>query len=238
MLKPKTQQQEQGFSLVEVLVAILIATIFVTVAMQMLAIAAIFKVRAQEYAEATTWIQEDLEQVKYYAANYQYSALKAAASSTDTVIQVASVDNFQVGDSLVIGSDTNNTIQSINSTTTPPTITLTSALGTNWLIDTVVVATTKCNAVSADAGFADALRDLVNDPSNLTLNRTSVSSVKKNSLTKKEFTFKRTTNIPSNAIDAPYKVLQITYDVTPTSGGSSIAQFYTEVIPNAALQCP
>lgn len=71
MFKPKLPQQEQGFTLVEVLVAILITTIFVAVSMQAMVLAAVFKARAQEYAEATTWIQEDLENVKYQASRYK-----------------------------------------------------------------------------------------------------------------------------------------------------------------------
>jgi Tfp pilus assembly protein PilV len=67
MLKKKPLKPEQGFTVIEALFAILIATIFVTVAMQMMAIAAIFKARAQQNAEATTWIQEDLENVKLQA---------------------------------------------------------------------------------------------------------------------------------------------------------------------------
>ncbi len=93
MFKSKLAKQEQGFTLVEVLVAILISTVFIAVAMQAIAIAAIFKVKAQEYSEATTWIQEDLENIKYQASNYQYTTLTSDASSIN-VLQVASVDDF------------------------------------------------------------------------------------------------------------------------------------------------
>ncbi|HEY9660775.1 MAG TPA: hypothetical protein V6C65_20145, partial [Allocoleopsis sp.] len=36
---------------------------------------------------------------------------------------------------------------------------------------------------------------------------------------------------------APYDVLQLTYSVTESGRTASIATMYTEVIPNAALQC-
>jgi len=67
MLKSKPPQQEHGFTLTEVLVSILITTIFVATAMQAMVIAAVMRVKAKQYAEATTWIQQDLESVKYRA---------------------------------------------------------------------------------------------------------------------------------------------------------------------------
>jgi prepilin-type N-terminal cleavage/methylation domain-containing protein len=226
MFKPKISKQEQGFTLVEVLVAILIAIIFVTIAMQMMVMAAFFKVRAQEYAEATSWIQEDLENLKYQAANYQYTILKVAANSTDIVLQVSSVDNFQAGDTLIIGNDsTNNTIQSINSSATPPTITLTAALDSNWSIDIPVVATTRCNpGAPTDPRFDSGL-----------LAQLPTSPISKASKLFTNKTYSLTRTITS---DSPYRVLKVSYDVLPSSGGESVASFYTEVIPNAALQCP
>lgn len=132
----KLKLAEQGFTLVEVLVAIVIATIFIGVAMQMTVFAAIFKIKAQEYAEATTWIQEDLEnQVKYEADRLQFqqttlaagnqTTLAAAASANSTTLSVVSASGFNAGDKLIIGTEINNTIASISGTT----ITLASQLG-------------------------------------------------------------------------------------------------------------
>jgi prepilin-type N-terminal cleavage/methylation domain-containing protein len=237
MFKPKLSKPEQGFTMVEVLVAILIATIFIIVTMQMMVIAAVFKVRAQEYAEATTWIQKDLENVKYNAAILQYTALVDEATgdstheSTDTVLHVASVNGFQAGDKLIIGTDsTTHTIAAGGVDATNKTITLTATLGSNFSTDTVVVATTRCtNAL--DTGFADGLRDLITG-TNQTGN-TNYNDLTKTFQMGKEFRLRRTTSS-----DSPYNVLKINYDVSPTSGGESVASFYTEVIPNAALQCP
>lgn len=66
MLKSKSSQQ--GFTLTEVLVSILITTIFVAVAMQAIVLAAVMSLKAKQSAEATTWIQKDLESVKYQAS--------------------------------------------------------------------------------------------------------------------------------------------------------------------------
>lgn len=303
MLKPKSSKQEQGFTLVEVLVAILIATIFVTVAMQMMVIAAMFKVRAQEDAEATNWIQEDLENVRYQAANYKTTSLTANANSGISSITVASSDDFEVNDRLRVGSDTliyrvttksgttlnitpnlgtnqsqgaavlmdsvistsltadqssgnssitvasvdnfavNDRVQVGTETTTylisainsaTKTLTITPSLRTNKSEGDAVALSTRCKPTAPEDGFADGLRDKISG-SNLTTTTNSVSVSKTSNFTNKPYTLTRTTTLSS---EAPYNLLQVRYDVSPTSGGSSIANFYTEVIPNAALQCP
>lgn len=68
MLETKSSQQEHGFTLTEVLVAILITSVFVATAMQAVVVAAVMRVKAKRSAEATTWIQQDLENVKSSAA--------------------------------------------------------------------------------------------------------------------------------------------------------------------------
>lgn len=59
--------QSQGFSLVEVLVSILMIAGFLATAMQALVAATAIKVKSEEIAEATTWMQEDLEAIKFEA---------------------------------------------------------------------------------------------------------------------------------------------------------------------------
>jgi prepilin-type N-terminal cleavage/methylation domain-containing protein len=66
MLNPKSQAN-QGFTLTEVLVALLITTLFIATAMQAMVFAAVFRVKAKQNAQAITWIQQDLEAVKYKA---------------------------------------------------------------------------------------------------------------------------------------------------------------------------
>lgn len=247
MFKSKLPKPEQGFTMVEVLIAIFIATIFVAVTMQMMAIAAMFKVRAQENAEATTWIQQDLENVKYQAANYQYTFLTADANSTN-VLSVASFENFrdfQAGDTLIVGTDsTNNTINTGGIDTTNKTITLTTAMDTNWLTDTPLAVTTRCKPATQNAGFADGLRDWINDTNHIdgitdvTNSSDYLDIPKTSSLHGKSFTIRRTTTLSSSP---PYNLLQIKYEVSSGSTFDSskvIASYHTEVIPNAALQCP
>ncbi|WP_235106844.1 prepilin-type N-terminal cleavage/methylation domain-containing protein [Acaryochloris sp. 'Moss Beach'] len=67
-MQPKVYStKEAGFTLVEVLVGLVVITGFITTAMQAFVAATAFKVKGQELSEATTWIQEDLERVKYEA---------------------------------------------------------------------------------------------------------------------------------------------------------------------------
>lgn len=61
----KIQQQNKGFTLIEVLVGILMATIFVLITSQAIALSALFRVRAQRESEAVLWIQEDFEDIKF-----------------------------------------------------------------------------------------------------------------------------------------------------------------------------
>jgi prepilin-type N-terminal cleavage/methylation domain-containing protein len=72
--KPKILQNEQGFTLIEVIVAVLILTGFIFVGMQLLVSSVAFKVSAREKAVATTWIEEDLESVKFRASQYTDSS--------------------------------------------------------------------------------------------------------------------------------------------------------------------
>ncbi|NJK41381.1 MAG: prepilin-type N-terminal cleavage/methylation domain-containing protein [Acaryochloridaceae cyanobacterium SU_2_1] len=82
------RQSSQGFTLVEVLVSMLVAVIFVSMTMQALVTSAMFRIAATQYDEAVSWIQEDLEAVVRQAAQYEttalpYSSLCAAQTSAN-----------------------------------------------------------------------------------------------------------------------------------------------------------
>ncbi len=78
--KPKTNQ---GFSLVEVMVGMLLLFGFVAAAMQTLVASAAIKVKAQERSEATAWIQQDIEMIRYQASQLPANtALCGATSAT------------------------------------------------------------------------------------------------------------------------------------------------------------
>jgi prepilin-type N-terminal cleavage/methylation domain-containing protein len=232
--KKRYQKQLQGFTLIEVLIAILIATIFVTVAMQIMTLAAIFKARAQENAEATTWIQEDLEDVRFKADSMPFdyrTTLSANATAGTNSISVASATNLAVNDTLKIGlASEHYQITAISGTT----LTIAPALSTNQVANAAILETTRCSAGQTDA-LADALRDLVIGASNQVFNSASSTKVFRTGQT---FSMRRTATISANA---PYNILQLKYEVSPGSTFDStkaIAVFDTEVIPNVAFQCP
>jgi prepilin-type N-terminal cleavage/methylation domain-containing protein len=74
----------QGFTLVEVLVGILLISAFLGTAMQAIVSATAFKVKAQELSEATVWIQEDQELVRYQASRIAADVPRCSALSPST----------------------------------------------------------------------------------------------------------------------------------------------------------
>lgn len=63
----KVVHKPQGFTLIEVLVAILVSSAFIGVVMQLMVSAIALKVTARQRSEIINWIQEDLEAVRYQA---------------------------------------------------------------------------------------------------------------------------------------------------------------------------
>ncbi len=64
----KLSSSESGFSLLEVIIAILTITAFLTGTLQLMAVDALYKVRSERQAQANFWIQEDFEDTKYIAS--------------------------------------------------------------------------------------------------------------------------------------------------------------------------
>lgn len=262
MFKPKLPKKEQGFTLIEVLIAILIATIFVAVTMQMMAIAAVFKVRAQEYAEATAWIQEDLEQVKYQASELQLPQTTLAVNAAvggSILINAPNTDiknSFTTNDTFRVGLDpTNYKITAFIDVGSIRTLITIPILVQAQVTNAAVVSTTMCNPDTTNTnvrnlGLADRLRDTVtgsnetgnsnsvDNPPSSGNNQTNGIPLRSKKFTDKQYTLRR---ITTTSTDYPYSVLQIQYKVSPgTTFDSSkvIAQIDTEVIPNVAFQCP
>jgi len=59
----------QGFTLLEILVSILIGTIFVTASLQLIIFSAVFRVKAQESSEAKNLIAQDIENIRNAASS-------------------------------------------------------------------------------------------------------------------------------------------------------------------------
>ncbi|PSB04041.1 type IV pilus modification PilV family protein [Merismopedia glauca] len=233
MFKLKNLPKDRGFSMVEVLVSILVTTLFVTMTMQAVVIATLFRVKSQESAEATNWIEEDLEQLKYQANSLEFPkttlAANADAGATSVSISTPSnTANFSTNDKVKIGTDTTAyKITNVTGSGTSRTLTITPALTTTQTSSTTVSSLKMCSATSSTSGLAQELN------SNLSALSSSTKNIKG-----KGFTLTRTTTVSS---DAPYNVLKVSYKVAPTSTSESsvsVAKFYLEVIPNVAFQCP
>jgi prepilin-type N-terminal cleavage/methylation domain-containing protein len=158
----------QGLTLVETLVAMIVGSIFVAIAMQAAVSAAFFRSRAEQYDEAVNWVQEDLEAVVNRAGQYEMNV----TPSTKCVFAPASAA---------------------------------SGMAAGFLND----ATLGLGGASASFGPKEF------GGKSYMLNRTAATA----------------------AAD-PYRLVQLTYTVTPQDGGSAVATVTTEVIPYAVLKCP
>lgn len=161
-------RRNTGFTLIEVLVAMIVAAVFVSMTMQAIVTSAAFRVVATQYDEAVSWIQEDLEMVVNQAT--QYEVLTQPYSSR-------------------------------------------------------CLATLSSNGLAA--GF---LNDTVAG-----LGGTS-ATIGPRALGGKYYTLTRTANYASSS--DPFRLLNVTYQVTAQGESKPIAIVNTEVIPHAVFKCP
>ncbi|PSB43581.1 PulJ/GspJ family protein [Chamaesiphon polymorphus] len=78
---------DRGFSMIEAVVAMMLVTTFITISLQLLLAATAVRVIAREKAEATTWIEADLETVKFRASQYSDSSKCNAIDSSSGYAQ-------------------------------------------------------------------------------------------------------------------------------------------------------
>lgn len=104
--KAKKQSLESGFSLLEVLVGILLATVFTLIGLQASVIAALVRVKALQVSAANNWIREDLEEVKYQATYYYPVNQEALCKATTAADGFAAKFQVHVGGTIVNGVGT------------------------------------------------------------------------------------------------------------------------------------
>ena len=68
MFKLNLTRKQTGFTMIEGLLAILTITLFLTGTLQLIAINTFYKMKNKQEAQASFWIQEDLEEVRSLAA--------------------------------------------------------------------------------------------------------------------------------------------------------------------------
>lgn len=73
LLKLALQSGDRGFTMFEVLIALMISFLFLTGTLNSMVIATAMRVKAERQAQANYWIKEDLEQVRALAANFNPS---------------------------------------------------------------------------------------------------------------------------------------------------------------------
>ena len=71
--------------MLEVIIAILTITAFLTGTLQLMAVNALYKVRAERQAQANFWIQEDFEDVKYLASSLDVNSSPANPNVSEDV---------------------------------------------------------------------------------------------------------------------------------------------------------
>ncbi len=255
--------KRKGFTLTEVMVGIVIASLFMATSMQAFVASTSFKVRARQISEANHWAQDDLENVKTLSLDVQQipytqaKLLQTAAANQNTIVvegvntglrardvnysASASADQMKYGgDALIIGSDSNdNIIQSLttDNTTTPPRtiITLVNNLQTTQLQGSNVRVIARCRPQNAsESGFAAYLKAMVDARPVAGNPNSATPNIGTRTILGQQFTLTRRTTIKNLS---PFQVLELAYWVTD-SGGELVAAANTEVVPNAFFQCP
>jgi type II secretory pathway pseudopilin PulG len=78
------RRNNSGFTLTEALIGILMVSTFLGVTLQTIVSATMIRVKAQEQSQATGWIQEDLELVRYQAGRLPADLTLCTVSSENT----------------------------------------------------------------------------------------------------------------------------------------------------------
>ncbi|WP_299404028.1 type II secretion system protein [Acaryochloris sp. IP29b_bin.148] len=244
-LRALKKTQSQGFTLVEVAVSMLVLAIFIGTAMQGLVLSTSFKVRAKQLTEANTWIQQDLEDVKAIASDvnqvpHTSALLYADALAGDTTIKVTQLAGFRLGDSIVIGTESNsNEITALQTLTDPATstdyleVSLRDPLTSTQTTDATTLVLARCYSDRDTGGFAAYLDEALPAVASETDNTVSPKTGQKTFLGR-AFTLERITSVRQAN---PYQILEVTYNVTDENQ-KQVAQVSSEVIPNAFFACP
>jgi Tfp pilus assembly protein PilV len=74
MFKLNLTRKQTGFAMIEGLLAILTITLFLTGTLQLIAINTFYKMKNKQEAQASFWIQEDLEEVRFLATDTNLTA--------------------------------------------------------------------------------------------------------------------------------------------------------------------
>jgi prepilin-type N-terminal cleavage/methylation domain-containing protein len=262
MTRPSPWQRtllSKGFTLAEVLASILVISLFTVAAMQAVVVAALFQSNARRFAEASNWIQDDLENIKIVAydlcqTRFAQRKLAAPAQNTNTItlafIEPGESDYEQAMPPEYRDYPTRGAC-SLSSVTdgfrVGDEILIGSDAGTNRITaisgDTITLANTitsyrsagtrvyaRCRAGASEGGFAAYLQSLL-PPLGSGSGNTSTGT---RTFINDTFSMSRTA---TRLAPAPFQTLELAY-VVRDSNNNIVAQVTTEVVPNAFFRCP
>lgn len=233
---------DQGFTMSEVLLAILAAFVFLTGTLQALALQSLIKVRAEREAQATYWIQQDIESVKAIASDVSDDSSSSRCGTTTYSNGFA----FKLRDNLFTNKDGGGNALNPSSPKTIPEYTL-SATNSGITNPNIQIVSTNIpndpqfqplNSLTYGRNLSGKDYRLVRiinpDPNNINILKITyrvglprTDTVEKNAANALASTANPTTNI--NSYD------QLQNDVPGTR--SIISEQYVEVIPNASFKC-
>jgi len=225
--------QDQGFSLAEVLIAILIASTFLLGALQAFALQAVMKVRAEREAQATFWIQKDIESIQAAAADVVDDSVSSRCRATTYNNGFA----YKLRDNLFNNKD--GTGKAFDTSKVP-----------RFTLDSTVTGVTNPNiqvadrrALVGDKVFYRLVRVINPDDNNANILKISYR-VGLEKTDAKDLTEQTAANAYDVTKDptpdiSQYDQLQDDGITNPSALGktSIIAEQYVEVIPNVALTC-
>lgn len=220
--RAQLKAQPSGFTLIEVMVAILILSMFIGIAMTSFSLSALLKVRARVNTEATNWIQQDLEAVRSSTSQINYTLALNSLAGADT-LTLTSVTGLAANERVTVGRGvTQYTISSVNASAR--TIRLNAALPGAQAAGTTVYNVSKCTATTAANGYANIVLN----------NLPTLPNGGSRTIAGKSYTLTRSATV---AAAAPFEVLQLNYSVQRTGATTPIVSMFTEVIPNVAFLC-
>ena len=247
-MKNLKDNPDAGFSLLEVVVALVMIFFFTNVALEMFVLSSIFKKKATQYTTAISLIQQDMEKIKSAADQYSFPKATAAAALNATTVTLDSTNGLAATNTVLFSNDSNSyTISSISGNT----ITIGSGLKTAVPTSTSAFNSTSCNLTSSNSSSSGIATYFMNSlpttatgigATAYTVGGTIYYAVGTPTPVKGQYYWLLRNQIVST--DAPYNVLKLKYVVqpgtstAPTTTATTLATAYTEVMPYASLQCP
>ena len=173
-MKNLKDNPDAGFSLIEVVVALLMIFFFTTGALEMFVLSSIFKKKAIQYTTANSLIQQDIEKIKSAADQYSFrevnlssigntfpiaagSNIPLVVATTGTVVPLALNDKVRFSNSFTdftVSSVNNNTVK-LGSAYTPPTVKVSAATSgaTTLTPDSITSVSKRYNLIINDIAY-------------------------------------------------------------------------------------